>query len=407
MKNIVKWINNMLTVSIAEFRGVLRDPGVMIVIVGAMIVYPVMYCSIYKKETLYNIPVAIVDDSRTPDSRRLVRSLDASPDIEIAVTATDMEDARHLFESGGVHGIIYIPADFSDRLARREQAFISAYCDMSSFLYYRAMVMAGNYATLDMGHQIQIERMAQAGVTGESAALSAAPIRSEETILFNSEAGFFSFLMPPVLILIIHQTLIFGICMMAGQAREDGRFRKLLPVNSSAWRVVQVVTGKALCYLAFYSVLTAYMLGVIPRLFGLPHLGDPWTLVRFMTPFLIATTFFGLTLSVFMQSRETGLVSLLFFSLILLFLSGFSWPVSNFGGFWRTFAELFPSTGGIRGFIRINSMGASLQQVSAEYSMLWIQAAVYFTTACFAMKPRRTRPIGFSGTPAGSCPSVS
>lgn len=389
MKKIINWISQTLGVCIHEFRGVLNDSGVMIVIFGAMIIYPVLYCSIYREETLYDVPVAVVDDCNSPESRQLLRSLDASPDIQISARPLNMEEAHTLFDAQKVHGIIYIPSDFDRKLAHGEQAFISAYCDMSSFLYYRSMVMASNYATLDMGHRIQLERLGAAGVTGETAHLNVAPIPSKETILFNERAGFFSFLMPPVLILIIHQTLVFGICMMAGQAREDGRFRELLPANSSAGRIVQVVSGKMLCYFAIYSVLTAYILGFIPRLFGLPHLGDPAVLLRFMIPFLLSAIFFALTLSVFMRNRETGLVSLLFFSLILLFLSGFSWPQSHISGFWKVFAELFPSTNGIRGYIRINSMGASIRQVSTEYAALWIQTGVYFILACLAMKPRK------------------
>ena len=53
--------------------------------------------------------------------------------------------------------------------------------------------------------------------------------------------------------------------------------------------------------------------------------------------------------------------------------------------FWLYFSYLFPSTHGIQGFIRINSMGATLDQVKFEFMMLWTQAIIYFFTASGAL----------------------
>lgn len=389
MNKIVHGINQILRICFLEFRNIFKDSGVVIVIVGATLAYPLLYSAIYKPGTLYDVPVAVVDECHNADSREFLRRLDAAPEIKVAAQAMNMAQAQELFRTQKIHGIIYIPADFGNKLAHAERAVISAYCDMSSLMYYRSIMFACNYAMLDMSHDIQLQRLNAAGITGESAQASVMPIPSVQNVLFNENGSFFFFLIPAILIIILHQTLVFGIGMMGGQSREDGIFRRLLPPGASASRVAQVVTGKALCYLAIYSVLAAYVVGLVPRWFGLPHLGNAWTLLQFMLPFLLATIFFALTLSVFMFNRETGLVSFLFFSLILLFLSGVSWPQSNISGFWRIVGDIFPSTHGVQGYIKINSMGASLRQVTPEYIALWIQAAFFFVTACFAMKPRR------------------
>ena len=102
--------------------------------------------------------------------------------------------------------------------------------------------------------------------------------------------------------------------------------------------------------------------------------------------FFMATIFFSMTVSVFLPNRETGMIVFLFFSLILLFLSGVSWPQSNINGFWKAFSWIFPSTQGIQGYIKINSMGAELKAVKYEYISLWVQTAVYFVTTCWAYR---------------------
>ncbi|MFA6834747.1 MAG: hypothetical protein WCR14_08775, partial [Bacteroidaceae bacterium] len=51
---------------------------------------------------------------------------------------------------------------------------------------------------------------------------------------------------------------------------------------------------------------------------------------------------------------------------------------------------------GINGFVKINNMGAYLEEVSFEYKALWIQTIFYFFTTClvyerFIRKNRQTR----------------
>jgi ABC-2 type transport system permease protein len=89
-----------------------------------------------------------------------------------------------------------------------------------------------------------------------------------------------------------------------------------------------------------------------------------------------------MTLSGFMTSRESPLLIFIFTSVILLFLSGISWPTEAIPSFWKALSYVFPSTPGIQGFVRINSLGASLNEIAFEYHLLWIQTGIYFISSC-------------------------
>ena len=80
--------------------------------------------------------------------------------------------------------------------------------------------------------------------------------------------------------------------------------------------------------------------------------------------------------------RGITMLLMVFVSVPLLFLSGVSWPQSSIPGAWQGVSWLFPSTFGIRAFIRVNSMGASFSQILPEIRILWIQAAAYLGMAC-------------------------
>ncbi len=75
-----------------------------------------------------------------------------------------------------------------------------------------------------------------------------------------------------------------------------------------------------------------------------------------------------------------------FTSVPLLFISGISWPGAAIPKFWEIFSWLFPSTFGINGYVRINTMGATLHDVLPIIRGLWIQAVVDFITTCIVYR---------------------
>jgi len=95
---------------------------------------------------------------------------------------------------------------------------------------------------------------------------------------------------------------------------------------------------------------------------------------------LLDVIFFAMTLSVLILRRETCIIVFVFSSLILLFLSGISWPKEAMPRFWRLLSYVFPSTFGVNGFVKINNMGASLAEIKNEMIWLMGQTAFYFGT---------------------------
>jgi ABC-2 type transport system permease protein len=377
-----KWISvfkDIFSIFLNEFKIVFKDRGVVIIFILASLVYPMLYCGLYKNETLVNVPIAAVDYSHSKLSGELIRHLDATSDVKVYRFGT-LNDAKKAFDERKVHGLVFIPADFNKRLTAGDQATVSVYCDMSSFLYYRSLTLASTYSILDMSNKIQVERLNEQGITGQNATITASPIPFESNILFNEGMGFASFLMPAILMLIIHQTLFFGIGMLAGTSREENRFHELVSSKLHRGGTLRVVIGKAACYMLMYMVFSFYIIELTPHVFNLPHIGNSIDLVKFMFPFLLSTIFFSMTVSVFLPNRETGMIIFLFFSLILLFLSGISWPKSNINGFWKAFAWIFPATHGIQGYIKINTFGADVHHITYEYVSLWIQTGLYFMT---------------------------
>ena len=363
-----------------EIRSVLKDSGVLIFFVLVPLTYPLLYAFIYTNEVIHEVPVVAVDASHTARSREFLRRVDATADVYIVAYASNLEEAKSIMRNKGAYGSIYIPQEFNDKLIKGEQAHISIFCDMSGLLYYKALLSSCTEVSLDMNKDIQISRMGN--TTDRQDEVSTRPIEYNYVTLFNPQNGFASFLIPAVLVLIIQQTLLLGVGLSAGTQREHNRFRELVPINRHYHGTLRIVLGKSLVYLMIYLLMTAYIVCIVPKMFSLVQIPDAATLSAFMLPYLLACIFFAMTASILIHHRETCMLTFVFTSIPLLFISGISWPGASIPAFWKVFSWIFPSTFGINGFVRINTMGATLGEVFTEYRALWIQTGCYFLTTC-------------------------
>lgn len=385
LRNIIQQgMNSVFYICQKELKAVFKDQGVLIFFLLVPLAYPLLYAFIYTGEVVREVPAAVVDMNKSTLSREFIRKVDATPDVKIQSHCADMEEAKLLLKESKVYGVIYIPESFSSDITKGIQTQVTLYCDMSGMLYYKAILTASTEVSLKMNKAIKAKRAGN--TTNRQDEISATPITYEAVNLFNPQAGYASFLLPAVLILIIQQTLLLGVGLSAGTARENNRFRDLVPLSRQYQGTLRIVLGKSSAYFIIYAIVSAYILCVVPKIFSLVQIAQAGTLAAFILPYVLSCIFFAMTCSIFIHHREACMMIYVFTSVPLLFISGVSWPGSAIPEFWRVISWLFPSTFGINGYIAINSMGATLDQVQPEFRALWIQTGVYFLTTCIVYR---------------------
>ena len=368
-----------------EMLQVFRDEGVLMFLIIVPLGYPLLYSWIYNNESVHEVPVVVVDQSHTKLSRQFVRDCDSSPDVHVLFYAQDLDEAKSLVSRQLVKGIYLIPSDFASRIIRGEQGTISVYCDMSLMLAYKAVYQTAMVEATRLGAGLNVKR--SGNYTKREDAITAQPLLVDDVAEFNPSGGYGSCVLPAVLMLILQQTLALGIGMSAGTARERNRNGQLIPDDDPHYRgAYRIVSGKALCYGMIAIVTSTYLALAIPRMFSFPHLAHQWDLILMMAPYILACIFFGMTVSCMVRYRENVMLIMVFVSIPLLFLTGVSWPQSSIPGAWQGVSWLFPSTFGVRAFVRVNSMGATIDQVLPEIRILWIQAAAYMGLACLVYR---------------------
>ena len=374
MTYVRKWFHDLWNIFTQELRLIGRDNGVMLIFCFAGLVYPILYNYIYHDGVVDEMSVAVVDLSHGSYSRRYVQKFDATRECAIAYDCVSMAEAEELMKQQKVHGILYIPSDFDTRLEQGEQAMLSTYADMSTFLYYKNMTIASNLVMLDEVHQIQAEHYAAAGFTGQDAVQLIEPIGYDDARLYNPNISFTMFFIYMALMMILQQVMFYGSSTLAGTLREEGRsFAQLCGGHGMG----RVVLGRGAAYFFIFLFLGAYGAILVPHLFHLPQHAAWWDLMIFLAFFVADIVFFSFTWSSGITKRETVLVLLLFVSPIAVFLTGFTWPTENFPLLWRVVSYVFPTTFGCRAYMTLTQTG-SLSAIAPEIEAMTIQTAVYY-----------------------------
>ena len=381
----MKGIRDALDIFNLELRNILHDGGVMIIFIAAGFLYPILYNYVYKNGILEDSPVAVVDNADCSDTRRMIREMDATREIDIAYECVSMEEAKELLRTRKVNGIIYFPGDFGQRLAHRETATFSIYADMSSFLYYKNVLMGSNFVMLHEVNNIKLERFRADGLTDAQADQSVNTVLYDDINPYNRAFSYSIFLISAILMLIVQQVMFYGMSMSVGTMREENRSFATLPDHLKGRGVGRVVLGRGAVYWLIFMIIGIYVTCIVPAMFHFPQRGSFQDILVLLALFVTVCVFFCMSWSTLVTRRESAFILFLFMSPVCVFLTGFSWPTTAFPEFWKYFSYIFPSTFGCQAFINLNTAGANLEIVAPQLRALCIQGAVYFVLACISV----------------------
>lgn len=381
-RQMASYRQQLLSVMRNEFRTIFTDGGAMLILIFALIIYSTVYSLAYDTQVLRDVPIGVVDECRTPTSRRLIETFNAGPNTYVAYEPTDMEQARELFFGRKIYGVVYIPADYEQKLYGGSQANVAIYVDASYFLMYRQVFQEVVTSISQTGAMVEFQRLIAKGANIPQAQATTQPVIYRPHNLFNPYLGYGTFVMPAIILVIIQQTLLIGIGMIGGTWRERRFYHTLCPPGRSRISTLPVVLGRGLVYAAIYAVTSTYIMGLHYRLFGYPMLADTGSVAGFMAIYLAACIALGLAVSTLFRYRENSLLLLLWTSIPILMLSGVSYPREGMPAWLYDLGRLFPSSHGINGFIRLQTMGASTAEIFGEIKSLVMLTVVYGGLAC-------------------------
>ena len=207
------------------------------------------------------------------------------------------------------------------------------------------------------------------------------PVTLDVHHLYNRSLGYGSFVMPSVVMVIIQQTLIIGLAMIASRRRINGLGVEIYSTQS--------ILAKLLVYIVIYGINLTIILSVIWPIFGFPYAGNTVDLAIFVALYITSTLSLGLAVAQLFKRREAPLMLLLCTSVPILLLAGVSYPREAYSPWLYDIGRLLPSSSGVDGFIAIASRGATLNDVMPEVVTLSLLTIFYLILALIINKYAR------------------
>ncbi len=371
-------------------RRMFREQETLVLLFGASILYAFFYPTPYLRQIIRDLPIVVVDRDHTAMSRQLTRWLDASEAASVTSRVNDLNAAQDSVRAGVAGAVLLIPQDFERHVLRREPAYVEAYADASYFLVYSTALRAINGVVGTLSTGIAVRRLQASGLTSAAALERARPATFVSWPLFNPLAGYGTFVVPAVFILILQQTLLIGIgALRVAERREE---------NHGSEPLWAILGGKLGATAFIYLGHALFMFGVVFSLYGFPMRASWLEVVLFLVPYFAAVTLLGLTIAELFDRPESSTVALAAMGLPALFMSGMSFPAEVQAGWVRALAAVLPSTFGIQGFLQLAEMGARLDQTLRAWGALWVQVVVYWSLAWLVLRYKgRVRHLGRLG----------
>ena len=362
----------------AEWRRVLANRGAFGLFVLAPVFYGVFYPQPYLTEILRDVPIAVVDSDINGFSRDIVDALDASGSVKVALRTDTLEEARRALDRGKVFAIVGIPPDAQRDVLKGNAVPLPVYVDATYLFLYKSAASGIADAIGSV-----VSGLAAGGARADgSLAKAALASRSPADILlqpiFNPVGGYASYIVPAAFVLILQQTLLMGAAMLTRPA-----------LATPGARPLATVPGRALAHLVLAMPGLLLFLIVLPRIYGLPALGQPGALLALAAPFILATSMFGQALGARFRNAETPILLLLAFSIPMLFLVGFAWPREAMSNVVLAAGSFLPSEFAIDGLVRLNQTGAGLHELRRDWAGLWLLTAVYLVLAVLSARFQR------------------
>jgi len=288
-----------------------------------------------------NIPVAVFDQSHSPEGRALLDSYRASDYFMLAYSVNSDTELRQLIEKGQAGVGLIIPPDYATRLqeGNAQVAFILDGSDptMATTALSAAQLIAQSHAT-----RLLAEKLARSGVNLELQP----PVELRTTVWYNPDMVSAYFMIPGVIGMILFAITAILTATSVVRERERGTIEQLIVTPIRPW---ELMVGKILPYVFLSLFDTFAVIAVGHFWFGVPVRGSLVLIALLSALFLLSGLGIGLFASTIANTQQEAMLTVFMTLLPAIFLSGFFFPLQNMPRFLQLISYFIP----LRYFLKI------------------------------------------------------
>jgi ABC-2 type transport system permease protein len=259
-----------------------------------------------------HLPTVVLDQSRTPESRRLVEVLRNTGNFDIVAAVESRGALADEIESGRASAGLVIPPEYMRDLRRGRVAHAQVVVDAADPL--------ASSAALSGAAQAAAARSAElARASGGGPAAIDVRVRP----WYNPGLRSAVYIVPGIIGVLLSLTMVLITSMAIVRERERGTLEQLVvtPIDKTS-----LMLGKILPFLLIGYVQITVILVLGRLLFDIPLLGSLPLLYLLSFPFIVASLALGLLMSTLVQSQVQAMQLSFLFLLPNILLSGFMFP---------------------------------------------------------------------------------
>lgn len=347
---------------LATFKAIATDRAVLSVMVGAIILYSFFYPLGYQQQVAADQPIFVVDLDQSSLSRELIRDFTTIHALDVVAVVSQEQAAIQAMRQMAIQGFVVIPRGFEEHIYSGVAGEVALFAN-GAWLGRSSTVLNGMAdAVTGFAQKMAVKQASFAGLATQP------PLTLVQRPLFNTREGYGSSVVTGVAELIIQQTLLIGLAVLAGTRRElYGRLQ--LSHMQMLGVVAAAVTLGSLNMLYYSGFMFWYQ--------DYPQHGSLGIVLLSSVLYISAIVAFGLFLASFFTTRERAFQLIVVTSLPLFFLSNISWPEVATPAWLVAIAQVIPSTSGINLFVKVTQHGAHMAEVRHEWTVLTLLAFSY------------------------------
>jgi drug efflux transport system permease protein len=313
-----------------EFIQMRRDRLTLGVMFGIPVVQLLMFGFAIQTDVRH-IPTIVVDESRTPESRDIVRALENTGSFRIVAYGNDRAALDDAIARGHAQAGIVVPPDYARNLGRGSTATFQVIIDASDPLSSQSALAAA--AGLAQARNLELLAAAAGRTT--------LPLEPRVRPRYNPGLRSATYIVPGLIGLILTMTMVLITATAIVRERERGTLEQLIvtPITKT-----ELMLGKIAPYIGVGIVQMTAVLTLGRFVFDVPLSGSLWLLYGVSLIFVIASLSFGLFISTIVKNQQQAMQVSFFFVMPNILLSGFMFPRAAMPALFRWFSQLLPLT---------------------------------------------------------------
>ncbi len=309
-------LRRIVAIALKEVMHIFRDLGTLYFAVGMPLIMLVLFGYAISFD-VDHIPVVVVDQDQTADSRQIVARLFSGPSftrVGDLRTAEEIEPAlRRRRASVGV----VVPKGFSRALGRGETGTVQVLVDAADNATTQTVLASASRFTVVVDQELANKALGP----------SPDPIEARVRALYNPSEKSALFLVPGLVAVIQTMMSVLLTALTVAREWERGSMEQLF---ATPVRRIEIVIGKLVPYFGVAMIQMLLVLAAGTWLFGVPIRGSIPLLFALSSLFLVAGLGQGLVISVLTKNQMVATQAAAVTSMLpAVLLSGFIMPIDN------------------------------------------------------------------------------